>query len=338
LSTSSISAILDGEIPSGCPSRALEVKSAEESHLILTTDGGKNELTYNMAAPLEVRLRPIEATVIDKYGTTQTQGTTPMTWMPVLRYYRLSQTRDDTFDAYRYMFLAFEALLHGLYPIKRKERERDWMLRALAKVAKKVSLGRFISGAATDPVRAFIDGQYGNVRLRLFHAKKSSQTQPHEGIPEADVARAYSDLTRFCREVLNQCYGLGGQSGVMTNVWFQNTVQANLASGVEFACSEDPSPFDPAQTKFCPQGFPSYSLHELNIDYPPASGTVRLIAALDLNDELRKLAIRRVGAVKGDTAVAVSAFDSELLLTGLDRFRCIMKLTLRNLNTPRRLD
>jgi hypothetical protein len=179
----------------------LEVKLAEESHLILTTDGGKNELTYNMAAPLEVRLRPIEATVIDKYGTTQTQGTTPMTWMPVLRYYRLSQTRDDIFDAYRYMFLAFEALLHGLYPIKRKERERDWMLRALAKVAKKVSLGRFISGAATDPVRAFIDGQYGNVRLRLFHAKKSSQTQPHEGIPEADVARAYSDLTRFCREV-----------------------------------------------------------------------------------------------------------------------------------------
>jgi len=101
---------------------------------------------------------------------------------------------------------------------KSREGERTWMLRAVREIGKKVNLAGFIHGTSADPASAFIHSQYINVRLRLFHAKKSSGTKPHEGIPEEDVARACSNLTRFCREVLNQQYALGGQSAVMTNV------------------------------------------------------------------------------------------------------------------------
>ncbi len=188
----------------------LEIKSLGD-YLILTSGGGRRELTYHTVAPFSVRMGPIEVSVIDESGAVRSQSAAPMRWMPVLRYYRLSQTRNDVFDAYRYIFLAFEALLEGLYPIKRKEGERTWMLRAMREIGKKVNLTGFIQGPSTDPVSAFIDGQYINVRLRLFHAKKSSGTKPHEGIPEEDVARACSNLTRFCREVLNQQYALGGK-------------------------------------------------------------------------------------------------------------------------------
>ena len=211
------------------------------------------------------------------------------------------------------------------------------MLRAVREIGKKVNLAGFIHGTSADPASPFIHSQYINVRLRLFHAKKSSGTKPHEGIPEEDVARACSNLTRFCREVLNQQYALGGQSAVMTNVWFQDAVQGSLADGIEFARSEDPSPFDPAQDKFCSEHFSTYYFHEVNIDRSTASGTVSLIATLNLDDALRNLAISRVGAVKGNHPIAISTFDSRLSLRGLDRFRCVLDLKLRNVNTPRRV-
>ncbi len=313
----------------------LEIKSLDDDYLILRSDGGSGEFTYHTVAPLDVRIGPIDVSVVDAGGAVRLQSTTPMRWMPVLRYYRLSQTRDDVFDAYRYIFLAFEALLEGLYPIKGREGERTWMLRAVREIGKKVNLAGFIQGTSADPASAFIDSQYINVRLRLFHAKKSSGTKPHEGIPEEDVARACSNLTRFCREVLNQQYALGGQSAVMTNVWFQDAVQEGLADGIEFACSEDPSPFDPAQDKFCSEDFSTYYFHEVDIDRSTASGTVSLIATLNLDDALRNLAISRVGAVKGNHPIAISTFDSRLSLRGLDRFQCVLDLKLRNVNAPR---
>jgi hypothetical protein len=175
----------------------LELKSPGDVHLVLTPNGGNAKLTYHTAAPFDVRVGPIEVTVTDKSGTTRAQSTTPVTWMPVLRYYRLSQTREDIFDAYRYVFLAFEALLQGLYPIQR---------------------------------------QQGGEGARM-------------------------DASRFGwgRE-------LGGQSGVMTNVWFQNAIKEDMADGLGFVCSEDPSPFDPALNKFGPRDFPSYYFHEIDVD------------------------------------------------------------------------
>jgi len=134
----------------------LEIKSPDEDYLILRSDGGTGELTYHTVAPFSVRIGPIDLSVVDAGGAVRLQSTTPMRWMPVLRYYRLSQTRDDVFDAYRYIFLAFEALLEWLYPKKKVERGSAHGCSALcARSAKRLILpGSFTARRLIQPAHS----------------------------------------------------------------------------------------------------------------------------------------------------------------------------------------
>ena len=50
-------------------------------------------------------------------------------WNESFRYYRLSQSSNDQFEAYRNLFLAFEALLNFICPKKRSEGEVVWLKR-----------------------------------------------------------------------------------------------------------------------------------------------------------------------------------------------------------------
>lgn len=45
-------------------------------------------------------------------------------WVSSFRFYRLAETSGDVFDAYRNMYLAFENLLDGICPKKRKRRSK----------------------------------------------------------------------------------------------------------------------------------------------------------------------------------------------------------------------
>ncbi|MCX5893863.1 MAG: hypothetical protein NTW80_13030, partial [Deltaproteobacteria bacterium] len=52
-------------------------------------------------------------------------------WTPAFRYYRLSQGSLDLFEAYRNLYLAFEAIIQTICPKKNKEDVKRWLRRAL---------------------------------------------------------------------------------------------------------------------------------------------------------------------------------------------------------------
>jgi hypothetical protein len=54
----------------------LEIKSLDDDYLILTSDGGRGELTYHTVAPFNVRIGPIDVSVVDAGGAVRSQSTT----------------------------------------------------------------------------------------------------------------------------------------------------------------------------------------------------------------------------------------------------------------------
>ena len=106
----------------------------------------------------------------------------PTPWHECLRYFRLSQTTDDLFDAYRNLYLALESILDhiepqtlkspaGGGPPKPAEGEGQWLKRALQTADGLVGMARFAQPGVPDPVQAVYDEIYSAERTGVFHAK-----------------------------------------------------------------------------------------------------------------------------------------------------------------------
>lgn len=142
-----------------------------DSHVVLfRRDGdlvvqhvGVLNLAFSVRADVEVR---------DKDGRLVTQPPPPSSvWSAPLRYYRLSQTANELYEAYRNLFLALESLLNGICPKARREGEKQWLLRAFQVVSAKVNLGQFVPGGTADSAAYLVAAQYEQIRCRLFHGK-----------------------------------------------------------------------------------------------------------------------------------------------------------------------
>jgi hypothetical protein len=94
---------------------------------------------------------------------------------PAYRYFRYSQAAESVFDAYRNMFLAFEALLDHIAPKKPGERETEWLRRAVTDAVERhaADLAAFVTTSGKDPVDGFIGAHYAAVRCAVFHAKSA---------------------------------------------------------------------------------------------------------------------------------------------------------------------
>jgi hypothetical protein len=91
------------------------------------------------------------------------------------RYFRYSQASQNTFEAYRNMFLALESLLDHVAPKQPNEGETAWLARALTEAmsTRGLDLSRFAKPRNT-PVQDFLDAHYATIRCAVFHAKASS--------------------------------------------------------------------------------------------------------------------------------------------------------------------
>lgn len=96
----------------------------------------------------------------------------PPTWHPTLRYFRLAQTTDDLYNAYRNMYLAFEAIMSDkIAPRQVGEKEGVWLARALGILDQTLPLARYVKPGAANPSKTFIKDQYKAHGCALFHAK-----------------------------------------------------------------------------------------------------------------------------------------------------------------------
>lgn len=182
-----------------------ELDDPLREHASWSREGGATTLRYVTTARMAVDLA-LEIVVTTPDGEVRDQSQPTRKWHPSHAYFRRSQATNDLHEAYRNLFLAFEALLSTVFSWNPKIGERQWIQVALKYVCEGygIDLSRYLSVQGRNPYRRFVREQYHARRCALFHAKLSEgPTIPGEFGSRAELLDAtrllgalYLDLSR----------------------------------------------------------------------------------------------------------------------------------------------
>lgn len=258
-------------------------------------------------------------------------------WNESFRYYRLSQCSNDLFDAYRNLFLAFEALLGSACKKKKSEGEGDWLNRALATVHTRASLSHFTPTGNEDPVSYIIESQYKDVRCKLQHAKFPNAQLPHADPTPQEVKRAYTELIRIWRYIAGEYLSVPAAGGVITYVGFSNMMDDTFHANTTVHYTNDKAPPQKDDTKVNPGGAPAWEFGVSKYAGQVKPGVVRVIGREGIldNPEHYITPIHRVCVETSDTLFCVAYIESGVLVSGVDEWECINEFRLINSTQPK---
>lgn len=183
----------------------------------------------------------------------------PPQWHESYRFFRLSQTTTDLFDAYRDAYLALESVLSHAAPIRlrqpgaRGEAEGDWFKRAL--VATGVDLGRF-AGRPGNPAQILYDELYLALRVTVFHAKSNRPTLlPRHEPNRAQVVAGLQRTQRLYLAIVEKLLGLRRLGGGISTFAAQRML-STVFDDLNVFVSSDESPVDVDVPVVSPAGQP----------------------------------------------------------------------------------
>jgi len=257
-------------------------------------------------------------------------------WNESFRYYRLSQSSSDLFEAYRNLFLAFESLLNKICPKLRREGEAVWLKRCLALVNSKTSLVHFTPTGKEDPVEYIVSSQYSDIRCKLQHAKFPSAALPHSSLSPINIKQAYGELVRIWRQIAGAYFNVPTGGGVITYGGFEMMMANGFNEGASIFYSPDDLPPRSDDTVVSPQGLPVYEFVSTNYGGQIRPGVVRLTAyedTLGLSENHMK-PIHRVCSIAGSALFGVACIEQGLSVSGVDGWECIQDFRLINASQP----
>lgn len=310
----------------------MTINSPGDRHIILFYNGDKVVLRYVSTTDLGIGMS-VSVTKMDKDGNViPDPPQPPVDWIPAFRYYRLSQTSRDIYEAYRNLFLGLESLLNIICPKAKSEGERNWLLRSLNLVNKKVPLGSLVPHC-NDPVAYLVGTQYDNVRCKLFHAKQKS-VLPYEALNLNVMTSAYETLARLWRQIAIEYFAINRGGGVVTYQGFKYINDNVFGRGFEFCTTSDPSVPTKEDNSVSPLGYPVFTLHESEYMSEVEPGRVLLKGALI--SEVNKIeVIHRIFSRLENTLFSVSYIEDGLFPIGVDRFENYEFIRLVNKSTPK---
>lgn len=254
------------------------------------------------------------------------------------RYYRLAQTTDDLFDAYRNMYLAFEALLSSHYPKTKREQEIQWLTRALSAVSSEIQLTGLGTKEGEELVETILNEIYKDARLPLFHAK-SGQTVyiPQDSDARTAVSHALGILTNLVLRMAEKWYSARRVGGFVFLGWVYDNIRAQLASSKIYASNYD-GPFDSTEKDL---SHPRYKLAlttsckiapEFERKREPA-----LMGTFVGADFASVNPIRRIEVATEEHPYLSQILDAPLYLDGTIQFEVIRHIRGTNQNQPKSL-
>ena len=271
----------------------------------------------------------------DKYGNIipEQPKKIPPRWRPAFRYYRLSQTNNDLYEAYKNLYLGLESLLNIICQKGKHEHERDWLLRALNEVNNKTSLSKLVPPNTTDPVDYLVKTQYDEIRLKLFHAKNQN-ILPHENLNPTKVSDAYTTLLRLWQQIITNIFNVNVSSGVITYQGFKAMMDNVFGQGFFFYATSDPSVPTKEDVDVSPLNCPIYSFVDNKCEGEKSPGHILLSGVI--YDELKKIdSIHRICLKIDETLYSVAFIKDGLLPIGVDKFENNEILRLINKNAPK---
>jgi hypothetical protein len=211
-------------------------------------------------APFSVRVGPATILVAGSSGLPLPQPPAPpVTWHQSFRYFRLSQTSDDLFDAYRNAYLALESMLDHIAPQEMrstgrpKEREGEWFKRALTAAGALVPLSRFIPADTSDAVDYLFADLYQR-RSAMSHSKERRGTLlPRDEADRQAVSDSLLRLVKLYLELIAAQLGTHRVGGGLLSIAFQHMAEPTL-NRLEVFASDDETPFSPTDASVNPGG------------------------------------------------------------------------------------
>jgi hypothetical protein len=191
----------------------------------------------------------LSVTVRDATGQLVKPSKAPrVPWHESYRFFRLSQTTTDLFDAYRNAYLALESILAYRTPQFRRakgqkdEPEREWFLRALR--ATGVDLAPFVDVPPGSEPEALYDAIYRQARVRVFHAKPDRDTLlPRDRRVAGQVSRALDLTRRLYLAIVEANVGMRRLHGGFSTYAVQ-VMAAAVFDGLEMVATSDETGLD----------------------------------------------------------------------------------------------
>jgi hypothetical protein len=203
------------------------------------------DLTISTEAKVEIR---------DAAGNIVEQSHPQPEWHKSFRYYRLSQSALDVYEAYRNLFLGFEALLIDVVPKHKTERDSEWIKRALLQLHKQHDLSGFAPSGHKSPSAYLYGTLYDYMRCNLFHSKQPGSIIPFYQVSPLRVRDAYENLLRLWRHLAGKHLNVSSAGGVITYVGYKAWMDRVFSSEIKIGVTSDESPPKNSDVTLSPKG------------------------------------------------------------------------------------
>lgn len=315
----------------------LVTKNATEEFIVSWRTSGQQRVQVMSTTTLSFTVSSPTLVVRNRDGNEVPQEAPRPEYHPAFRYFRLSQTSDDLHEAFRNMYLAFELLLSSRHQLRRGERERDWLARALQATHNELDLGRFLRGAEESIVDELVAQVYTATRLPLFHAKMGRDVLTPQGSEEERraVLRALDLLTKIVLELSRAWYQARRLGGGVFHGWvFQNL--RSMYEGARILAMDDSTPFRADQKDLDDERYDrAVELHTEVRDDPDDERAPMLWGQVDV-DSLWEGELRKIEVVGVTTPMLAHLLRSPLTLEEIDVFEYCDRTAIRNVRLPRR--
>jgi len=311
----------------------MNINSPGDKYAILFNSDGQTILRYVSITDMGMS---VSASVIkqDKDGNIIPEpAKTPVNWIPAFRYYRLSQSSRDLYDAYRNLFLGLESMLIIICPKTKRERGREWLLRALFEVNRKTPLSSLVPQNCSDPVAYLIKNQYDSIRCKLFHAKTKT-VLPYETFDPTVVSTAYKTLLMLWRQIAIKYLGINRGGGVITYQGFKHMTDTVFKRQFIYYATSDPSVPTKEDVAITPLDFPVFSFDENK--YEGEIGPGRALITSVLTKALMQIdVIHRLYSKVENTLFSISYIKDGIYPLGVNRLENHEIIRLINKRRPK---
>jgi hypothetical protein len=315
------------------------IVDAEDEHTLWWSEPKGLVVRLVTTATFEIGIGRITLKVTDAEGNVVPPTVIVPRYHIGFRFYRLAQVTDDLYDAYRNMYLAFEALLSSRFSRNKSEREIDWLKRAMAAAAADIKIADLVAAEASEPVDGLLGRIYYDARLPLFHAKEGSTFYAPQDSAEnrVIVAGALGVLTHVVLRMAKAWFEMRRIGGLVFPGWIYEGVKKQSLEARMIASGDD-SPFDPSENDLSHPRFRQGISMAAGLAPDLQKGEApALFGSADLDDRADLSVVRRVDVVAPETPMTVLMLDSELTLDGVARLEVVVHVRVMNLNQPKSL-
>jgi len=313
------------------------IHDADDEHLIWWTGAAGLVLRAVSTTLLKFAVGAVTLTVRDKQGNVVPSVPSHPRHHVAFRFFRLAQTTDDLFDAYRNMYLAFEALLSTQYPKLAPEREIAWLRRALQSASAPLRLDALGVPPSPDLVEAILEKVYRDARLPLFHAKEGRPYFAPQDTPanRKAVAEALALLTDIVLRMAEGWFDARRPGGGVFFGWVYENVRRMVADCSAYASSYDAA-FDATEEDLSHPRFATAARLQCRLAPELQRGREPAVLSVATGAELAKASpLRRVELASASIPFVAHIFEAPIDLEGLQQFEDLMHIRGMNTNQPR---